>query len=203
MSKLFPAVDSVSKWSAAEGRVYQTPPATAQAGDISGKGGAAKALALESREGTPMPDVSSAVAKRGESAITSQQQQQGQSQRHGGKTGSRASDARLAEESFAIHLRHGGDYMDENPITGKPGEFHLSSTGRKDKPGTGAAAGGGKAGGAGSRKDGPGGGGSGAKDADGTAGAKAGRGIADKSPRGAAAPKPKRRKSKGGPITPS
>lgn len=42
-------------------------------------------------------------------------------------------DARLAEESFAIHTAFGGDYMDEIPITGKPGDFHFASTGRKDK----------------------------------------------------------------------
>lgn len=41
---------------------------------------------------------------------------------------------RVAEESFMIHLRYGGDYIDENPITGRPGEFHLSSTGRKPVP---------------------------------------------------------------------
>jgi mediator of RNA polymerase II transcription subunit 6 len=38
---------------------------------------------------------------------------------------------RSAEEAFLIHMRHGGEYIDENPITGRPGEFHLSSTGRK------------------------------------------------------------------------
>ncbi|KAL6876175.1 MED6 domain-containing protein [Trichoderma longibrachiatum] len=38
---------------------------------------------------------------------------------------------RVAEEAFMMHLRHGGEYIDEIPITGKPGEFHLSSTGRK------------------------------------------------------------------------
>ncbi|KAH6611553.1 med6 mediator sub complex component [Trichoderma cornu-damae] len=38
---------------------------------------------------------------------------------------------RVAEESFMTHLRYGGEYIDEIPITGKPGEFHLSSTGRK------------------------------------------------------------------------
>lgn len=38
---------------------------------------------------------------------------------------------RVAEESLLIHLRYGGEYIDEIPITGKPGEFHLSSTGRK------------------------------------------------------------------------
>ncbi|KAL3422401.1 Mediator of RNA polymerase II transcription subunit 6 [Phlyctema vagabunda] len=40
---------------------------------------------------------------------------------------------RLLEESLNISLRYGDEYMDENPITGQPGEFHLSSTGRKEK----------------------------------------------------------------------
>jgi mediator of RNA polymerase II transcription subunit 6 len=44
-----------------------------------------------------------------------------------------AVDSRLAEESLAIYLRYGDEFMDENPITGQPGSFHLSSTGRKDK----------------------------------------------------------------------
>lgn len=48
-------------------------------------------------------------------------------------TQSVAVDSRLAEHSFLIHMQYGGDYMDENPITGKPGEFHLTSTGRKEK----------------------------------------------------------------------
>lgn len=47
---------------------------------------------------------------------------------------------RAAEESFMIHMRHGGEYLDENPITGRPGEFHLSSTGRKPVPPPQAAA---------------------------------------------------------------
>lgn len=42
-------------------------------------------------------------------------------------------DAKLAEESFAIHEAFGGEYMDEIPITGKPGDFHFASTGRNDK----------------------------------------------------------------------
>lgn len=41
--------------------------------------------------------------------------------------------SRLAEHSFMIHTQYGGDYMDENPITGQPGQFHLSSTGRKER----------------------------------------------------------------------
>lgn len=39
--------------------------------------------------------------------------------------------SRLLEEALAIHNQFGDQYMDENPITGKPGDFHLSSTGRK------------------------------------------------------------------------
>lgn len=40
---------------------------------------------------------------------------------------------KLAEDSFAIHEAFGGEYMDEIPITGIPGNFHFSSTGRNDK----------------------------------------------------------------------
>lgn len=36
-------------------------------------------------------------------------------------------------DSFFLHEQYGGEYMDENPITGKPGEFVLLSTGRKEK----------------------------------------------------------------------
>jgi mediator of RNA polymerase II transcription subunit 6 len=38
---------------------------------------------------------------------------------------------RFFEEALAIHQQFGDQYMDLNPITGKPGDFHLSSTGRK------------------------------------------------------------------------
>lgn len=36
-------------------------------------------------------------------------------------------------ESLMIHDQYGNEFMDENPITGKPGEFVLSSTGRKER----------------------------------------------------------------------
>ena len=39
---------------------------------------------------------------------------------------------RLAEESFFRHLKYGGDYTDEKPITGQPGNFHIAS-GRKER----------------------------------------------------------------------
>ncbi|KAK4110800.1 MED6-domain-containing protein [Canariomyces notabilis] len=46
-------------------------------------------------------------------------------------TASNQPSPRFLEEALAIHHQFGEQYMDENPITGKPGEFHLSSTGRK------------------------------------------------------------------------
>jgi mediator of RNA polymerase II transcription subunit 6 len=41
--------------------------------------------------------------------------------------------SRLFEESLNISLKYGDEYMDENPITGQPGDFHLSTTGRKER----------------------------------------------------------------------
>ena len=78
---------------------------------------------LGSKEATPMPD--------------SQQQQTSKSNGAADSSSTTATkktvelDARLAEQSFAVHMQFGGEYMDENPITGGPGGFHLSSTGRK------------------------------------------------------------------------
>ncbi|KAH6684573.1 mediator of RNA polymeras-like protein II transcription subunit 6 [Halenospora varia] len=40
---------------------------------------------------------------------------------------------RLLEETLNITLKYGEEYMDENPITGEPGAFHLSTTGRTEK----------------------------------------------------------------------
>ncbi|KAE8446631.1 hypothetical protein EG329_011824 [Mollisiaceae sp. DMI_Dod_QoI] len=39
---------------------------------------------------------------------------------------------RVLEDALNISLKYGDEYMDEIPITGQPGEFHLKSTGRKD-----------------------------------------------------------------------
>lgn len=41
--------------------------------------------------------------------------------------------SRLLEESLQISLKYGDEYMDENIITGQPGDFHLSMAGRKEK----------------------------------------------------------------------
>jgi mediator of RNA polymerase II transcription subunit 6 len=41
--------------------------------------------------------------------------------------------SRLLSESIDLTLRYADEYMDENPITGHPGDFHLSTTGRKSR----------------------------------------------------------------------
>jgi mediator of RNA polymerase II transcription subunit 6 len=122
-----------------------------------------------------------------------------------------ASNSRLAEESFAIHLRYGGEYMDENPIQGKPGEFHLSSTGRREQQANKLAvpslgAGGsfrsatGTPGTTTPVKDGQGGTGSRDGDSGSLAVATPAGGRPGKSPKPGSAPKPKRKKSKVGPV---
>ena len=92
-------------WTPSSGHVYQQPTTSTDAKPS--RGG-------QSKEGTPVPD------GLGKSRGAQQK-------------GTKIEFQRLAEESFAIHMKYGGDYLDENPITGRPGEFHLSSTGRKEK----------------------------------------------------------------------
>ncbi|KAM5342406.1 hypothetical protein ACJ41O_013372 [Fusarium nematophilum] len=102
--------ESVRKWRPSLGHVYQLPsnqPLT-------------RTKAQDSAAPTPMPD--DAAAKALPVPATAAQKN------------SETSLERLAQESFMIHMRYGGEYIDENPITGRPGEFHLSSTGRKVVP---------------------------------------------------------------------
>lgn len=189
ITKAITAATEVQTWSPARGRVYANP--TPSAARQKGTG-------LESKEATPMPAAESSGPPK--------------------PTINRAAlDARLAEESLALHLRYGGEFMDLNPITGQPGSFHLSSTGRKgDRDGSttnknllpvpvGAAAKGGE----GESKDGQP---LSLKDAGvlpalDTTSAAADNPLASKkdtkSPRAGGPPKPKRRKSKGGTATPT
>ncbi|KAK2048890.1 MED6 mediator sub complex component [Colletotrichum somersetense] len=115
MRKVLPATDSVRKWTPSLGHVYTqpTPPSALSRATASKDGG-----------DTPMPDGTAAngtTTSAAKSAIAAK------------KDSTKNALDRLAEESFLIHMRHGGDYFDENPITGRPGDFHFASTGRKDK----------------------------------------------------------------------
>jgi mediator of RNA polymerase II transcription subunit 6 len=125
-----------------------------------------------SKEGTPLPDSAILAGKaRGASGVAAK------------KASAESGLDWLADESFAIHMKYGGEFIDENPITGRPGEFLLSSTGRKDKTATSAAS---------ALQSG--------KSAAGTPAATAKAGEEPKkpgkSPRQPNMPKPKRRKSK-------
>ncbi|KAI1332076.1 MED6 mediator sub complex component-domain-containing protein [Xylariaceae sp. FL0255] len=116
LAKCFPAADESRTWKPAQGHVYRTATNTTRSRP--------RALA-ESKESTPMPG-QQAVTNKGDGTTEARKADTDQE-------GSDAQLTRLAEQSMMIHLQYGGDYMDENPITGKPGEFHFSSTGRKDK----------------------------------------------------------------------
>ncbi|KAL6807032.1 MED6 mediator subfamily complex component domain-containing protein [Trichoderma sp. SZMC 28013] len=102
IAKALPAAEAARKWRPSTGHVYQLPASQSST----------KPKPQESKEEKPVLDEAgkplSAVAKHDAPFMD-----------------------RVAEESFMIHLRYGGEYIDEIPITGKPGEFHLSSTGRK------------------------------------------------------------------------
>lgn len=160
IAKALPAAESVRKWRPSLGHVYQLPPNQPLT----------RQKVQDSKEATPIPD------ETGKTAPAAQKNDE-------------LSLERLAEESLMTHMKYGGEYVDENPITGRPGEFHLSSTGRKVVPPPQLA----KEEGIG-RISGP------------TLNTKFDDkkdGKADKTPKSATAPKPKRRKSKMSTSTPT
>ncbi|KAG4026843.1 hypothetical protein MFRU_036g00760 [Monilinia fructicola] len=69
-----------------------------------------------SKENTPMPDSLSTETKNTSTS-----------------TSNNVLAHHLLEETLNISLKYGDEYMDENPITGTPGDFHFSTTGRKEK----------------------------------------------------------------------
>ncbi|CZS92914.1 related to RNA polymerase II transcriptional regulation mediator MED6 [Rhynchosporium agropyri] len=74
-------------------------------------------LSQGSKEPTPLPE-SLQGSKKGLPSLST--------------TSSSFLDNRLLEETINISLKYGDEYMDDIPITGAPGEFHLSSTGRNE-----------------------------------------------------------------------
>ncbi|KAM0264292.1 hypothetical protein ACHAQJ_000782 [Trichoderma viride] len=103
IAKALPAAESARKWRPSTGHVYHLPASHSST---------TQPKSQEPKEEKPMLDEAnksaSAAAKHDAPSMD-----------------------RVAEESLLIHLKYGGEYIDEIPITGKPGEFHLSSTGRK------------------------------------------------------------------------
>lgn len=106
ISKALPVAQNARKWRPSLGHVYQLP-----------SNQPTRPKLQESKEGTPMPDSQRGASAAPTAAPASKTEEM--------------SMERVAEESFMVHMKYGGDYIDENPITGRPGEFHLSTTGRK------------------------------------------------------------------------
>lgn len=170
LTRAFSEASSLRQWRPSVGHVYKLPTPQSQVAN--------RPRGLESKEATPIAEAktgTAAAAKTSEAQIDENALE------------------RVAEEAFMTHMRYGGEYIDKNPITGRPGEFHLSSTGRKAVPPP--------------HSD--------PKNATGRLGAMNGPsaintklddkkdGKTEKTPKSATAPKPKRRKSKMGGTTPA
>lgn len=106
ISQALPQAEDIRKWRPSHGHVYHLPGTTQRS---------SSSRPQESKEGTPVPDKTSSSSSAHPLSDESSLE-------------------RAVEESFMTHMRYGGEYADENPITGRPGEFHLSSTGRKPVP---------------------------------------------------------------------
>ncbi|KAH6715133.1 mediator of RNA polymerase-like protein II transcription subunit 6 [Leptodontidium sp. 2 PMI_412] len=112
LNKFITGAAALPEFSPALGHVYMQPPSGSRL-----KNGESQ-LSQGSNENTPVPESLQGPKKPLPSASTN---------------GTDYLDNRLLEETINISLKYGDEYMDEIPITGAPGEFHLSSTGRKEK----------------------------------------------------------------------
>lgn len=116
LGNLLPAANGLRKWRSSTGHVYNRPKALPQP---------KQNKTQESKESTPLLD-SQSQKPNGTAAASVAASVPPQSEELALQRG--------AEEAFWIHYNHGGDFIDDNPITGRPGDFHLTSTGRKPVP---------------------------------------------------------------------
>jgi mediator of RNA polymerase II transcription subunit 6 len=72
-------------------------------------------LTQRSKEPTPMPDTQTTSKSQGATTQTDEQISN-----------------QLLADTINISLRYGDEYMDEAPVTGQPGDFHLSLKARKE-----------------------------------------------------------------------
>ncbi len=112
LNKFIASAATLPDFSPSLGHVYLPPPTSNRL-----KTGESQ-LDQASKENTPLLDSLQNLKKPTSSMPTS---------------GSNYLDNQLLEETINITLKYGDEYMDEIPITGQPGDFHLASTGRKDK----------------------------------------------------------------------
>ncbi|CAK7216296.1 Mediator of RNA polymerase II transcription subunit 6 [Sporothrix bragantina] len=206
LGKAFPAMNSMQTWSPAEGHIYETTDRAAAA-EAAAKAAGSEGEFLEGHllggdgddDAADDDDEDDDMESEDGDAMDVDNKAKNENDK-GKDSGSDSEDddddafldPRVAEESYAIHMMYGGEYMDEQPITGRPGEFHIALAGG------GRSAVGGAAGAANGK--GPAGVDSGKEGSSGKAtpvGGKDGSGK-DGKKSGASTPgKPKRKKSKG------
>lgn len=109
MNKFISTASSLPEFSPAIGHTYMLPTTNRLKATES-------QTSQASKESTPLPDALPGAKK----ALSS-------------SNNSSYLSSRLLQESLLISSKYGDEYMDETPITGQPGDFHLSTAGRKDK----------------------------------------------------------------------
>ncbi|CAK7564812.1 MAG: Mediator of RNA polymerase II transcription subunit 6 [Sporothrix epigloea] len=194
LGKAFPAMNSLQKWSPAEGHTFETTDRRRSAVDAS-DGDFLEGHLLEDDDDDAAEDVEDDNDDDDVMDLDKKQMDRksiGYSDSDTEDDIDAFLDPRVAEESYAIHMKYGSEYMDEQPISGRPGDFHiaLASGGRSAVGGSAGSAIGKGTAGADSGKEGSSGKTTavGGKDATGKDGKKS----------GVATPgKPKRKKSRG------
>lgn len=112
LKKFVEITSSIAKFTPASGHTYFQPKAISKT---------AAATAQASNVATPLPtnQASANASAKNPSSPTD--------------ATDTSAEARLLSDSLLLSVRYGDVYMDENPITGQPGDFHFSSTGRVEK----------------------------------------------------------------------
>lgn len=110
LTKFLNTASTLPNFSPSRGYTYMSPAPTSLASAPSTQ------LTQQSKEISPVPDTQS-QAKSTKSQPTSK-----------ALSASDYQAARMMAESFALSVRYGNEYMDENPLVGEPGSFILSKS---------------------------------------------------------------------------
>lgn len=114
LTQLMKSAATLPTFTASHGHTYLPP-------GVRSKEPAGTSQAPQSKEATPMPDVSFPATESSQSTS--------KSGLGGSSTGSKYQDTRSLAESFSLLTRYGDEFMDESPLVGEPGSFILSRTG--------------------------------------------------------------------------
>ena len=118
LGKAFPAMDSMLTWSPAKGHVYETDDDEDNEDEDDDDDGSDS----EDEGGDAMD-----VDRPAKAATAADDDDDGSESDDDGDCA--AVNPKLAEESFTIHQMFGHEYMDEMPISGRPGDFHFNLAG--------------------------------------------------------------------------